>query len=268
MSEQCERRGRWLVAVGERRRRGRVWPVAALAAEHQRDVGVADCRQPEQALEQDLARGRLGKIGAAHDLTDPLGGVVDDHCQLVGMDAVSTNDDEIIDNAALRARAAGPRIDSSALGAQPQREALTGLDARRTPAAAGELAAGARDRRPPAARRGAPGGLADLRAGAEARVQDAQLVQLAQRVVVEREPLSTVAPAPDPNRSRVRAGRRVATARTQAASAAGRGPRSAAESGRPGTRAINQATSAVRRLPRCSGPVGDGAKRPSAFTSA
>ena len=103
----------------------------------------------------------------------------------------------------------------------------------------------------------------DLRSSAETLVQPVVILQSLQGGLIQRRALGLADDPRHPNRARGRAGRRAARARTRAASAVGRGPRSVPRTAPSGDRANNQATSAVRRLPRCSGPVGEGANRPS-----
>ncbi len=78
----------------------------AVVAEQQGHVGVAGHgRQPEQLVEPQLAGRRGQQVGAAHDVRDPLIGVVDDDRELVGDDPVAAPQDDV---AARVARAARP----------------------------------------------------------------------------------------------------------------------------------------------------------------
>ena len=100
------------------------------------------------------------------------------------MDAVSANDDEVVDDPVLCTEQLILELDPLPVCAQAQGEPLSGLDApptlrgRDLAARAGIGALG----QFPVWRRG---GLADLGASAEARVQPSRRVQLAERVVVE-----------------------------------------------------------------------------------
>ena len=147
-------------------------------------MGIARRRKAQQPLQQDLARRRVGEVGAADDLADVLRRVVDDDSELIGVDTVSTNDDEVVDHAALGTQQLILELDPLPIRAQAQREPLSGFDAP-PPLRGRELAAGARIGALGQLAVGRRGGLADLSAGAEARVQPAGCVQLAERVVVE-----------------------------------------------------------------------------------
>ena len=143
---------------------------------------------------------------------------------------------------------------------------------RRRPAGALALGALGRAQPPARARVGALGSgpcaaeaaFADLRARAPAGVDVPRAAQRRERVAVELARARTAARPARPSRARARAGRRAARPRARAASGRGRGPRRARGSAPPPPRANSHASSAVRRLPRCSGPLGLGAKRPSA----
>jgi hypothetical protein len=52
-------------------------------------------RQEEQALQIYLPGGVIQKIGSAHHVRDTLSRIVDDHCQEVGEETVSTLQDRI-----------------------------------------------------------------------------------------------------------------------------------------------------------------------------
>ena len=56
--------------------------LVAIGIEQQGQVQVARHRQAERTLQQDLARGGVEQVGAAHHVGDALVGVVDHHRQL------------------------------------------------------------------------------------------------------------------------------------------------------------------------------------------
>ena len=62
-----------------------------------RQVQVGRGGQAQQALQIDLARRRIEQVGAAHDVADPLLGIVHHHRQLVGEQAIGAAHDEIAD---------------------------------------------------------------------------------------------------------------------------------------------------------------------------
>ena len=62
-----------------------------------RHVQVTRRRHAEHALQEDLARRRREQVGAAHDVGDPLRGVVDDDGELIGVEAVAAAHDEVAD---------------------------------------------------------------------------------------------------------------------------------------------------------------------------
>ena len=51
--------------------------------------------RPNADLQGDLARSAAEKVGAAHDVSDVLGRIVDDDCQLICEQAVTAADDEV-----------------------------------------------------------------------------------------------------------------------------------------------------------------------------
>ena len=55
-------------------------------------MGERRLRETEGAGEQELARSGVGEVGAAHDLSDPLSGVVDDHGEVVGGGSIAAAD--------------------------------------------------------------------------------------------------------------------------------------------------------------------------------
>ena len=80
-------------------------------AEQQRDVRVARARasSPSSSVEPELTRRRVEQIGAAHDVRDALGRVVDDDRELVGDDAVAAAQRRCRRSCARGSRAAGRR---------------------------------------------------------------------------------------------------------------------------------------------------------------
>lgn len=60
-----------------------------------RNMGILRRAQPEQTLEQNLARGRGEQVSATHDMGDALPGIVEHHRELIGMDAIGTAQNEI-----------------------------------------------------------------------------------------------------------------------------------------------------------------------------
>jgi len=83
------------LAVVERRGTCLLGQLVAVRVEHQRDVQVAGCRQPEQALQQDLPGRRADEVGTAHDVGDSLRPVVDDDRQLISPQAIGAAQHEI-----------------------------------------------------------------------------------------------------------------------------------------------------------------------------
>ena len=69
----------------------------AVKSEHQRHVGVGRRRQSEQLLQRDLPGRRREQVIAAHDVADAIRRVVDDHRQLVGVQAVGAAHDDVAD---------------------------------------------------------------------------------------------------------------------------------------------------------------------------
>jgi len=88
-------------------------------------VQVVRARDAERLLQVDLAGGRREQVRAPHDRRDVLCGVVDDHGELVGGDAVRAAHDEITDvrrSEALRpAHTVLELGDHRVVGAHPQR---------------------------------------------------------------------------------------------------------------------------------------------------
>ena len=243
------------------------WRLASRAPpgrEHERNVGVRRDGQTEEPAEHDLPRRRAHEIRSADDLADTLLGIVDDDGELVGGHAVGSAHDEVVDDAAAAAEQAILELDALVVGAEAQRVRPSAVDP--CPALRGrQLAARARVgalrqitmRR----RRGGP----DLGSGAEALVEPTLGAECLECAVVERAPLrlSDHRPVPvDPERVKVIELPTLELA-TRALRVKVLDPD---EEPRPPERANSHATNAVRRLPRWSGPVGEGAKRPSCVT--
>ena len=85
------------------------------------DVGVARGREPEPRAEPELARRRVQQVRAAHDLADPLRGVVDDDGEVVGVDAVVAAHDEVVDDAGDLPGEPVGEADARRVGADAQR---------------------------------------------------------------------------------------------------------------------------------------------------
>ena len=166
--------GHGAVALGQAR---------AVRPEHEGDVGVRGRLHAEQPGEEELARGRLQQVVAAHHLADALPGVVDDHREVVGGRAVVAADHEVVDDPVLVAVQAIGEADARGAGADPQRRraaagalaALLGLG--ELEAGAGVGALGQRAVRGGARR-------ADLGARAEALVEVARVAQAVDRLLV------------------------------------------------------------------------------------
>ena len=135
----------------------------AVGAEDERDVGPGRAGQPEQVAEQRLAGRRGQQVVAAHDLFDPLVGIVDDDGEVVGEGAVAAAQDDVVgrvdplaaqaidDPSPRRRRSEGaarsfPRLGAAADSAAPTRGRFPGSGPR-APHRAG--------RRPPRGPRGA-----------------------------------------------------------------------------------------------------------------
>src|SRR5439155_3464928 len=85
------------IGVIQRRRAGLLRQLLAAGQDRDRVMQIRWRRQPELALQPDLARRRCKQISAAHYMRDLLGSVVDDDRELIGEDAVGALDDEIAD---------------------------------------------------------------------------------------------------------------------------------------------------------------------------
>lgn len=167
-------------------------------------MGVARDRQPQQGRQKDVARCRVGQVGAAHDLADALRRVVDDDRELIRRHAVGPAHDEVVDHRAALAQQPVSEPDPRAIGAQPQRTPVAGGDPPR-PLGVRQRPAGARvAARAEAVRRRR--GLADLGPRAEARVHAPEALERRQRVPVALPPLGLAHDRPvpvDPERPQV-----------------------------------------------------------------
>src|SRR5439155_22470032 len=85
------------IGVIQRRRAGLLRQLLAAGQDRYRVMQVRWRRQPELALQPDLARRRCQQISAAHYVGDRLGSVVDDDRELIGEDSAGALDDEIAD---------------------------------------------------------------------------------------------------------------------------------------------------------------------------
>ena len=106
------------------------------------------------------------------------------------------------------------------------------------------------------------GGLADLAAGAEALVHPTLGTQRGDRVAVAVEPLAIWRTTGSSGSMPSAASDGSWSARASRRRSPDRDPPSAPATRHPPREPAASDTSAVRRLPRCSGPVGEGAKRP------
>ena len=61
-------------------------------------MGVRGLRQAEHAAQMDLSGRRQQQVVASDDLFDTLVRVVDDHCEVVGRNAVVATEDDIVDD--------------------------------------------------------------------------------------------------------------------------------------------------------------------------
>ena len=235
--------------------------LCAVVRQHQRRVQVARRRQAQRALQQDLARRVVGQVRAAHDVSDALRRVVDDHGQLVGPQPVGALQHEVADLVRhvllLRAQpAVGPLT-------LPVRRA-TATRARRlavqaVAAGAGiDLFSAARVCTPRAARSARDLACACSRRDRPGRwsSSDVQCRGIGGR----RAPTATAAA----RLATVRSGQLLQDQPVSAGarSAACRRLRCGPATCRPGQRASSQLASAATSEPACNGPVGEGAKRP------
>ncbi len=178
----------------------------AIRPEHERHVGVARSREPEQVGEQDLSRRRVEQVGAAHDLADPLVRVIDDDGELVRGHPVRAAHDEVIDGAGTPPGETILELDHLAISSHPQRVGHPVSDPppgllrreRRTRPRIGPL-------RKRAVRRRC--GFPDLGARAEARIQAAGALELRERFGVQLAALGLahrLAVPVEPERAQVR----------------------------------------------------------------
>jgi hypothetical protein len=58
-------------------------------------VSVSGVAQPQQLLKIVLSRGGAEQVRSPYDVCYPLPGIVDNHCQLIGMKAISPSNHEI-----------------------------------------------------------------------------------------------------------------------------------------------------------------------------
>ena len=121
VGEQSQRHLHGLVTFGERGGAVALGQAAAVGRQHQRHVRVAGNREVQRARQEDLARRRVGEVGAADDFADPLRSVVDHHSELVGGDPVSAADDEVVDNSDLAPEQSVLEGDQFRVGPETQR---------------------------------------------------------------------------------------------------------------------------------------------------
>jgi hypothetical protein len=60
-------------------------------------MGIDWCCQAQAILQMDLPCGRVKQIGSSDDLSNTLKSIVNDHCQLVGGQTVSSSDNKVTD---------------------------------------------------------------------------------------------------------------------------------------------------------------------------
>ena len=223
--------------------------LAAVGIEHQRQVRVARrAAVRAAALQQDLARRRVEQVGAAHDVGDALRRIVDDDGELVGPPAVGAPQ-----RRNRRHRARGPG--DAALDRVVERD-----DACRRARAAGS---------PDRARDRAPATQRAMHAVDAARSLRLQWQAKASPLASRRSSASrycgsrvlcrsTGASDTSPKRSSVRSCASAAPATSRG------GSRSSIRTSHspPAWRANSQLPNAATSEPKCSGPVGEGAKRP------
>lgn len=81
--------------VVEGRGQGLLRQLVAVRVEHYGQVQIVRDGQAEEGLQDDVARCRGQQVGAPDDVVDALLGVVDDHGEVVGIDAVGALQDEV-----------------------------------------------------------------------------------------------------------------------------------------------------------------------------
>jgi hypothetical protein len=88
-------------------------------------VRILERRQGEPALQRALPRGTVEQVGAAHDVRDALGVIVDDHCELVGIHAIAPPHDHVAESGervfAMALPGVLPGLDRGVIDAQAQR---------------------------------------------------------------------------------------------------------------------------------------------------
>lgn len=71
---------------------------SAVGTKYERNVQVSGARQPEDVRDEDLRRGGVDQVIAAHDLPDGLGVVIHDDSKVVGGSIVCAPEDNILDD--------------------------------------------------------------------------------------------------------------------------------------------------------------------------
>jgi hypothetical protein len=89
-------------------------------------VRVAGGVEPEQPRDEQLTRGRVEQVVAAHDLADPLVGVVDDDREVVRRRAVVAPQHEVVDDGLDRSVDAVDEADPLGAGVESQRGRAAG----------------------------------------------------------------------------------------------------------------------------------------------
>ena len=243
----------------DRRRAGLLGELLARRVDRRRDVQVARRRVAEQALQVDLPRRRIEQVGAAHHVGDALLGVVDHHRELVGELPVGAIQHEVADVALERSAAADP-----GRGRRTRSSARSVLNAQRARRLARRRARRGRCRDRSARRR--PRGRATNRRSRAACSRTSRCCSAGARSAasVERARAgSGTATGAVPGQARAAPACAGCRPPRRAACAARRGPRCAPASGRRAARASSQLASAATSEPKCSGPVGEGANRPT-----
>ncbi len=159
-----------------------------IGGEHERYMGVARDRQTEQPVQFDLPWCRGQQIVAADHFGDALGGIVDDHGEVVRGHPVVALQHDIVGTSGLRTTDPVVERHGPAVTEQPQRRTPTGTTMCLTPTVA-QVAAGARI---PALGIGplrCLGRQADLASGAVALVHEAVGTQTVDGISVQPETL-------------------------------------------------------------------------------
>ena len=221
-------------------------------------MGVARRRQTEGPSDGDLARRRREQVVAAGDEVDAGGGVVDDHGEVVGRNAVVAAQHDV------GRHALEPAGDESSKATVPP-------PARKRTAAVRSARRSVRWRSVRSRQR--PGYVsAESPCGAAAASRISRREQkhsyvspagAARRAPPRRRRSVHSGARPHrPSRSRGPRGRPVGRARARGADVTRSRSSMRSRKASPADRASSQAIRAVRRLPTCNEPVGDGAKRP------